>query len=172
MINSNQLRTLIVDPTLKWCNHYAPHYSDLVMGTFAKESQLGYYLKQIGGGPALGLGQCEPYTGNEVVKWVNNTRSELEIIKFYELCSMPLNAPFKDNQKFIDKLTYDLRVQTLFCRYLYLSIKVKVPHPASYRSHRDYLYALGEYWDKYYNRNPRVGTAAEFVKCYKMYVEA
>ncbi len=170
MINSKQLRSLIVDPTLKACNHYAPNYSDLVMGTMAKESQLGYYLHQIKG-PARGIAQCEPYTGNQIVKWVNKTRSEVEIILFYELCSMPLNSTFEDNQKFIDKLTYDLRVQTLFCRYLYLSIKVKVPHPASYTSRNDYLYALGEYWDKYYNRNPRVGTAHEFVKCYHMYVE-
>jgi len=169
MINSHHLRSLIVDPTLKWVNHYSINASDLVMGTFAKESELGYYLKQVGGGPALGIGQCEPTTGKLVVKWVNKNCSAQEIKCFYLMCGETIGTPFGEWME--TKLIYNLRVQTLFCRYLYLSIPKPLPKLVDFDEKDEYLYALGEYWDKYYNRNPRVGTAAEFVECYHKYVE-
>ena len=35
---------------------------DLLMGTCAQESHMGTYLRQLGGGPALGIFQMEPFT--------------------------------------------------------------------------------------------------------------
>lgn len=65
--NRGQFRSLIGDVLLKEkFNASPPFYSfsavELLMGTAAVESQLGTYLRQVGGGPALGVMQMEPAT--------------------------------------------------------------------------------------------------------------
>lgn len=56
-----QLRGLITH-VLKKYDLYSVDAVELLMLTAATESNLGYYLKQVGGGPALGIFQCEPNT--------------------------------------------------------------------------------------------------------------
>jgi len=49
-------------------NLYTSDVEELLMFTFANESHCGEYRQQIGG-PALGLGQCEPNTYHDI--WIN-----------------------------------------------------------------------------------------------------
>ena len=67
-MNKDSLRKLIAD-TLTPLGLYSGGGSDLIMGTIAQESALGKYRRQLGGGPALGIGQMEPNTINDI--WAN-----------------------------------------------------------------------------------------------------
>lgn len=51
----------VVRPVLRVMSAWSQPAEDLVMGTAAQESRLTY-LRQLGGGPALGLWQMEPAT--------------------------------------------------------------------------------------------------------------
>lgn len=67
-IDPSQLRELIIRPTLLQLGMYSDAAVSLVLGTAMHESHLSY-LKQIGGGPALGLWQMEPNTHDDI--WAN-----------------------------------------------------------------------------------------------------
>lgn len=56
-----QLRELITHVLKKYDLH-SDNAVELLMLTAAVESNLGHYIKQVGGGPALGIFQCEPAT--------------------------------------------------------------------------------------------------------------
>lgn len=65
MVNVQQFRNLVLDPTLKQSGLYFLEASDLLLGTALVESNLEH-LKQIGGGPALGFFQMEPETFDDI----------------------------------------------------------------------------------------------------------
>eukprot|EP01006_Ploeotia_vitrea_P010228 TRINITY_DN26537_c0_g1_i1.p3 TRINITY_DN26537_c0_g1~~TRINITY_DN26537_c0_g1_i1.p3 ORF type:complete len:102 (-),score=2.31 TRINITY_DN26537_c0_g1_i1:1187-1492(-) len=59
-INAEQLRTLVVQPVLAALDLSASDVAEnLIMGTAAHESHLGDYIKQVGGGPDIGIFQCK-----------------------------------------------------------------------------------------------------------------
>jgi len=60
-LDAGQLRMYVVRPVLRVMSAWSQPAEDLVMGTAAQESRLTY-LRQLGGGPALGLWQMEPAT--------------------------------------------------------------------------------------------------------------
>ena len=60
-LNVRDLRVEVIRPALRALDLWSPAAEDLVLGTAAQESGLAY-LRQIGGGPALGLWQIEPAT--------------------------------------------------------------------------------------------------------------
>jgi hypothetical protein len=61
-MNANQLRQYIVRPALVQINLWSEAAEDLLLGTIATESDMGRYVAQVGGGPALGITQVEPAT--------------------------------------------------------------------------------------------------------------
>jgi len=69
MINVDQLRREIVAPALKHIQLWSPAAEELLLGTAAVESRMGTYLRQVGGGPALGIWQVEPATHADT--WIN-----------------------------------------------------------------------------------------------------
>lgn len=60
-MDKKQLRELVTH-VLKKYDLYSADAVELLMLTAATESNLGCYIKQVGGGPALGIFQCEPNT--------------------------------------------------------------------------------------------------------------
>ena len=60
-IDINQFREEVVRPVLQDLKMYSPVAENLIMGTAAQESGFTY-IKQLGGGPALGMFQVEPAT--------------------------------------------------------------------------------------------------------------
>jgi hypothetical protein len=62
-----QFRHYIIDPTLRQIALYSAAASNLLLGTALQESGL-VYLHQLGGGPALGLYQCEPATLDDIIQ--------------------------------------------------------------------------------------------------------
>lgn len=157
-INKDQLRQLIIRPTLEYLDLWSEAAENLLMGTAAQESQLGTYIHQLGKGPALGIYQMEPATHHDIY---------LNYLKFNYKLSMQVGnlivgIPFPgydDPEEMIGNLYY----ATAMCRVHYL--RVPKPLPGA-----DDLDALAAYWKKYYNTPLGKGTAEEFISNYKKYV--
>lgn len=77
MINPIQLKEFIIIPTLEYLSEYRANLKsdgaiNLLLGTCAMESDMGTYIHQVGGGPALGIYQMEPNTHDDL--WKNYIR--------------------------------------------------------------------------------------------------
>lgn len=151
-IDSKQFEALIIDPVLKLLNMWSPSAVSLMLGTCAQESEFCAYLVQIGGGPGKGPYQVENPTHDDVWRYLNNVRPD---IRAKVLTISPQN---------VDALIYNLYYSTAIARIRYWWVEEELP-PA------DDIYALGKYWDKYYNCNPAKGTADEFVSAYRRYIK-
>lgn len=88
MVNVDQLRKLIIRPTLKFLEPEIPYSlaaENLLVMTAAHESHLGYYFKQVNG-PAEGIYQMEPNTASDI--WDNYLEYNPELaVKVNMLCS-------------------------------------------------------------------------------------
>lgn len=150
-MNREDWRRLIKD-TLAHIGLYSLNSENLIMGTFAQESNFKY-TRQLGGGPALGYGQMEPATFNDIV--VNYLRYKPELMeKIMKVCGVgSLNA---------DDLIENKTLSICMARVHYLRVKEPLP------SHKD-VWAMGEYWKQHYNTPKGKGTVKEFVENYKKY---
>ncbi|MCX2779923.1 hypothetical protein [Microbulbifer thermotolerans] len=61
----DELRLLVIRPTLKHLKAWSPGMENLLLGTAAQESQLGFHLKQ-GRRHGLGIYQIQPHTHREI----------------------------------------------------------------------------------------------------------
>ncbi|WP_250464568.1 hypothetical protein [Microbulbifer litoralis] len=61
----DELRQLVIRPTLKHLRNWSPGMENLLLGTAAQESQLGFHLKQ-GRRHGLGIYQIQPHTHREI----------------------------------------------------------------------------------------------------------
>jgi len=132
---------------------------DLLLGTAAKESHLGKYLIQVNG-IALGPWQIEPATHDDCCRYLKN-KSNLKDITY--------NLLFGISSK--DQLIWNVFYSCAIARIKYWMIPAPLPQENAYLTKEQYIHALGEYWDKWYNCNPKHGNAREFVECWEKYVE-
>jgi hypothetical protein len=150
MINPVQFRELIVRPTLQSMDAWSEAAENLLMGTAMQESHLTY-LKQLGGGPALGVYQMEPATCGDI--WDNylHHRSELRSIvsKF--------QATWKGDDS---ELVWNLTYATAMCRVHYLRVSEALPDALD-------ILGLASYWKSYYNTPLGAGTVNEFIENYQ-----
>lgn len=125
---------------------YSPDAEELVLGTVAKESDFGTHLRQLSGGPGLGIGQIEPSTFEWMVReWV---------ARYPELAG-----------RRHAEVEWDLDLSIFVVRLRYKVAPPELP------SRFDPL-AMGRYWEKWYNTlvGPRGGTPEDFVKAHRIYV--
>jgi hypothetical protein len=154
MMNSKQLRDDIIKPTLSALGLYAKNRENLLFGTAAHESKMGMYLKQIGGGPALGLYQMEPVTHRDC--W--NT-----FLVYRPLLSEKINKISGIEGIAPDALLVtNFMYATAMATVKYLRIIEKIPDA-------DDLNGLAKYWKKYYNTVLGKGTPEQFIKDYLTY---
>lgn len=145
MFSSKQFRALVTKVLSERPELFSEAAVNLLLGTAAQESKFGTYLRQLNGGPAIGVFQMEPKT-------------------FYWLQEEYGEKYGFDNRK-PDDLEWDLRLAILTSRLRYRI--VPDPLPAS-----DDLPGMAAYWNDHYNCNPRYGTDEEFVNNYTKYVLA
>ncbi len=62
MIDVDHLRREVVKPVLTHLKLWSLSAEQLMLGIAATESRMGKWLRQLGGGPALGVWQVEPFT--------------------------------------------------------------------------------------------------------------
>ncbi len=124
------------------------------MGTAAQESRMGTFLRQLGGGPALGIFQMEPDTCFDI--WDN-------FLFFRRDLTAAIDLVCGTSEPNLDALLGDLRYQILMTRLHYLRIPAALPHPND-------LLGQAHYWDQYYNINADHGFPAEYKRNYQKYI--
>lgn len=150
MINSVQFRSEIVKPTLDLLGLWSEAAENLVWGTAVHESKLTY-LRQLGGGPALGFFQMEPVTHNDIWDSFLVYRPGLQSL----VQALVASKPDK-----ITQLETNLFYATAMCRLKYYRDPAPLPNA-------DDLSALGALWKRVYNSPLGAGTAEQWVNDYK-----
>ena len=131
--------------------------TNLILGTCAKESAFGTYLRQKGGGPALGIFQMEPDTERDI--WVNYLYSGRAAKRkaIYEISGV---RSYNNARAMEWNIAYGI----CMCRLHYR--RIAEPFPMA-----DDIESLGWYWDTHYNRNPLKGTVKQFMDTYRKYIK-
>jgi hypothetical protein len=146
-INPKDLREFIIKPALKELGMWSDIAENLVAGTCAVESNMGMYLKQKGGGPALGIYQMEPATHTDI--WENFIAHRHTLVDKIGYSKMPHPKT----------LVYDLDYATKMCRIHYFRQSEPLPIDNSVEK-------LGQYWKNHYNTIKGAGTVEKFVRSY------
>lgn len=147
------LREYIIIPALKYIDLYSEAAVNLLLGTAAQETHMGDYIRQIGGGPALGIYQIEPNTHKDVFD--NFLKYRQDFCEKTRTCSVGTSM----DEALIGSLFY----QTLIARLIYYRVPEALPEA-------DDILGLAQYWKKYFNTYLGAGKVDEFVDNYKMYV--
>lgn len=152
-MDAKQLLELVIRPTLKKLGLHSEAAEQLVIGTIWQESR-GEYIKQLGGGPALGLAQMEPATHDDI--WRNYLAYKRTLANnITELASMQClgDGMMPDANELIGNLNYAVAM----CRVHYLRVKAPLPKAGD-------VAGMAAYWKQYYNTPLGAGTAQEFVE--------
>lgn len=158
MIDAKQLREDIIRPALHSIGLWTAAAENLVIGTAAQESQLGTYVRQLGGGPALGIFQMEPATHRDI--WDNYLRYQPDIRELMMMNYIPATTEPEAND-LIGNLSY----AAAMCRIHYRRVSEKLPAADDYSG-------LASYWKRHYNTVRGKGTEADFLANYRRYVGA
>ena len=161
-INTNHLKDYVIKPALEEVGLYSKSAVQLLLGTCAQESEMGKFLKQIGGGPALGIYQMEPNTHDDI--WENFlSYNRITSIHYFVY---DMYDRLDDTQSYDDLsslLVYDLRYATIMARLHYYRVSEALPDA-------DDVEGLALYWKTYYNTEMGKGTVTEFIRNYERYV--
>lgn len=146
-MNPDQLLNLIITPTLKHLGLYSDAAAELVLGTAIQESHLKY-LKQLGGGPALGIYQMEPDTHDDIWLTYLHYRPYLaDKVKELELPQFVSGA---------DEMVGNLYYATAMCRIHYRRRKEPLPVAGD-------LSGQAAYWKRFYNTSLGKGTMTDYI---------
>jgi len=147
-VNRDDLR-LFIRSVLRMAGLWSEEAEELLMGTFAQESALGKYRRQIGGGPGRGILQMEPATERDVWENYLDYRKNLsEKIRLISGVSRPDSEALENN----------LAYQVLMARIQYLRAPEKLPKD---------LDGMAALWKKRYNTAMGKGTEEEFIENYR-----
>lgn len=154
MIDPRQLRAFVIDPVLNRIGLYSLAASDLVLGTIAQESACGQYIKQIGGGPALGICQMEPATHDDIWKNFLRYKDDLrDAVARESACGIGGDA-----RELVGNLNYAVAM----CRVHYARKPGLIP--------ADRL-GQARYWKQWYNTEKGAGSVDEYMRNWARYVE-
>lgn len=146
-----QLENLITK-TLKGIGKHSPEAVRLLLGTAAQESHLGFYIKQLGSGPALGIFQMEPVTFdcicNNYLKYKQDLRRKILVE-----CDVITLKP--------ETLEYNLKLAICFARIQYLRKPGSLPFE---------IKEMAKYYKLHYNTPGGKATEEEFIENYHKYV--
>lgn len=140
-IDREQLRKHIIQPALISHRLWSRDSEELLMLTAAQESKLGFWIHQLGRGPALSPWQIEPATFD----WLR------------------LVFPQYLNGRSSGELVYDLRLGALAARVRYLVDSEPLP------THTD-VEGMAKAWKRIFNTQSGKGKWEEAVEAYEKYV--
>lgn len=159
MIDAEQLRVDVIRPTLAALSMPSRAAENLLLGTAAVESRLGSYLRQVGGGPALGIWQCEPATHDDI--WENYLRLRGPLRDTVRRLAPPLL--WSDNPVVMvkpDALIASHWYAAAICRLHYRRYPEPMPAEDDWR-------AMAELWKARYNTAAGAGTVEKFLAAAK-----
>jgi len=149
LIDINQLRDLVKSELSRWQPEKGQHFAspwavNLLLGTIAQESHLGTYLRQLGGGPALGICQMEPST----FRWLRTKYGQ--------------RFPGRELwEREVSELVWDNRLAILTCRLRYVADPKPIPED---------LDGIARYYKRVYNTELGAATPEQFVRNYRSLV--
>jgi len=156
VISAAQLRDEVISPCLQYLGRHSDDAVDLVLGTAAHESHLGYYLRQVKG-PAQGIFQIEPDTHQS--NWNNYLLYRPELAeKVRQLASV---RSIESGVPHDSELIYNLFYATAICRIVYLPAKPAIPSTLEGRA---------QYWKDHFNTAKGKGTVGKYLADYQKYV--
>lgn len=155
-MNIEQLRDLVVVPTLKYFDMWSEAAEQLLIGTIMQESH-GEYIQQLGGGPALGIYQMEPATHDDI--WCNylEYRPQAQESLFSVMSCEAHDSAQIHGVPPADELISNLKYATLMCRLHYRRVPKPLPKGNDIK-------ALAQYWKDHYNTIHGAGAVSEFIK--------
>ena len=144
MIDLDQFRDLVIEPTLEHLGLYSVAATELVLGTAIQESRVTY-IKQLGSGPALGLFQMEPATHNDI--WDNYLRYREDLAG--RVADTGRTQP--------DEMIWNMRYACAMCRVHYRRVREPLPTAGD-------LPSQAAYWKEHYNTPLGRGTQTEYIE--------
>ena len=156
VIKPEHLREYIVEPTLEALAAFNPKLNtraavELLLGTAAQESDLGFFLHQGFDGGGLGIYQIEAATHEDVWRYLRRPENE-------ELGNIILTfASQADDKSLIGNLHY----ATAIARVKYWMRPE--PLPETVEQH-------GIYWKQFYNSGSGAGTPQQYVDSYERFI--
>lgn len=154
-LDLNQFKDLIILPALQVIELYQPESAELVLGTCIQESHL-QYLKQLGGGPALGVIQMEPNTHEDI--WDNFLAFRAELSGKVLSLAAPNGGAHPRANELIGNLWYACAM----CRVHYLRAPDALPGQGDYEGQ-------AAYWKEHYNTIMGSGTEEEYLENWDLY---
>ena len=149
MLNSIQFRELIVRPVLVDIDLWSESAENLLVMTMAHESNCGEYLKQLGGGPALGIFQMEKGTFNDL--WDRYLADKFDLVqKIMKTCNLR-------NEPIAEEMIEDFGLATAMARVYYLRVREPIPSD---------LDEMAAYAKKYWNTELGKAKASDYLSAY------
>jgi len=146
MLDVTQFSTYVIRPALESIGLYSDAAAELLLGTALQESNLRY-LKQIGGGPALGLYQVEPATHDDI--WTNFLAYRPEL-------GTKVNALVCHNRS-PEKMIWNLHYATAIARIVYVRDSEPLPEQGDYEGQ-------AHTWKRVFNTYLGAGTEEEYLE--------
>ena len=146
-------RAHIVRPVLDHLGLHTPAAEDLLVGTAIHESGGLKWLRQRGGGPALGLYQIEPGTHDWLIAGYLTAPGRRALGRRVD----ELVAPWPARR---EQLVSNLAYATAVARLRYLPDPEPIP---------DNIEGQARYWKRVYNTAHGAGTVAEYVENYRRF---
>ena len=146
MIDPTQFTQYIIRPALKEIGLHSDAAAELLLGTALQESNLRY-LKQLGGGPALGVFQMEPATHDDI--WNNFLVYKPEL-------GSKINALVCHNRS-SEKMIWNLYYAAAMCRVHYYRVSDPLPGQGDYEGQ-------AAYYKEYYNTPAGAATEEEYLE--------
>lgn len=155
MIEPGQLRAHVIRPVLEDIGHYSPAAEELLILTAAAETSGGRYLRQLYGGPAVGIYQMEPATHDDIwAHWLAPRPGLAAKVRGWRLApGLPGAAA---------EMAGNLYYATAMARIHYL----RVPEPLPVAGDAA---GLAAYWKAHWNTELGAGTAAGALAAYRRY---
>lgn len=156
-LDLSQLKSLIVRPTLSALGLGSESAVNLLTGTVLAESG-GIWLKQVGGGPALGLWQMEPFTHDDC--WTNWLRFPAQ-----SKAATVIRGMLGNKEPDASYLVSNLRYACAMARIKYYRATPPLPHATD-------AAGLSAYWKTHYNTASGAGDASANVALFQKAIAA
>src|SRR5690606_13966327 len=156
MIRISQLRADVIRPACRLVGWHAPAAEDLLVGTFLAESLVDgdTCLRQLGGGPALGIFQMEPATHDDIWRHWLGYRPEGERVR----ALTPAGHGFPRAENLVFNLLYAAPMARAHYRRV----------PSALPTHGD-VDGYAAYWKRHYNTRLGKGDPAEFAQRFRQF---
>lgn len=157
-INCDQLKDVIINPSLNAIGLFSDSACQLILGTCAQETLLCRYIIQTKIEPykgGIGIYQMQPLTYDFIwhrhVEQSASMKAKIRLFLGYE--GKPLAS----------RMASDLALATIMCRLFYANILEKLPDGNDVK-------AMARYYKIYYNTKDGSATEEEFIQNYNEYV--